>query len=424
MIEKLPNQNLQAEESLITALLINNELYYDLDELQPEHFYRTNHQLIYSAIKHLISTKQVADLVTVADLLTKRKQIDTIGIGTLAQITDSSPIVSNAKHYGDIVRKSFCVRNGTNSLMKLVDMGFSNPDPDEFITAVQKAVMNIDTAEKDTILSGKEIATRSFDRIEKALTDPDSAGLNLGFPDIDEIINVSGSKLILIAARPKVGKTAFMTSIISNMCRFGNTVGCLSLEMDESEITNRFIGELGDINPGRLNYSGDLKPGELNRIADAHGQISDWNIFIDDYGGNIEAVERKCRKLKKLGCQAIFIDQLSKIRGTGSATEVYSKNTSRLALLKKELRIPIFLLCQINREGTAKPTMRNLKQTGMLEEDADMIFILHREPNEDSETDCMLVAHRQGGTKDFKLDFTKIRITFNKVKIIKKENVQ
>lgn len=415
-LDKIPKQEIDAEESLISALLINNENYYDLDELRPDHFYKSAHQIIFNAIITLINQGQPADLVTVVSLLKEQGKLEQIGgAAYIAAISDSAPVATNAKKYGDIIRKAAVVRNGTNELLKLVDKGFSNPNSDDFISEVQRVALGLETADKDTILSGQDIANLSINRIEKALTSPESDGLSTGFFSIDEIVNISGSKLILIAARPKIGKTSLMTSMIRNMCDFGYTVGCLSLEMDEEEITKRWIGELGNINPGRLKYSGGLDRKDLQSIHQAHNQIASWNLFLDDHGGNIDTVERKCRKLKKLGCQIIFIDQLSKISGVGKATEVYSNNTSRLAILKKELRIPIVLLCQINREGTEKPTMGNLKQTGMLEEDADMIFILHRKQGEPTWTDCMLVAHRQGGVQDFELEFTANRMTFNKM---------
>ena len=299
--------------------------------------------------------------------------------------------------------------------MRLVDKGFDNPKPDKFLAEVQGVISEVDTVSDDNIQTGKEIAQKSSKRIHEALNNPDTQGLKTGFYGIDEITNISGSKLILIAARPKVGKTSLMTSIMRNMLDDGVTVGCLSLEMDEGEITNRWIGELADVNPMRFRYNSGFRQDEINRIHDAHFIIDGWNLFLDDKSGDISDIERKCRKMKRLGCEIIFIDQLSKIRGEGKEREVYAKNTARLADLKKELRIPIVLLCQLNREGTERPTMNNLGRTGALEEDADMIFILHREPNESYRTTCALVAHRQGGVQDFELDFTPIRSTFNKI---------
>ncbi|MBU3951014.1 MAG: hypothetical protein KKF12_12240 [Proteobacteria bacterium] len=416
MIDRQLPQNIEIEESLIAALIINNENYHGIEYLAPDDFYSRKNQETFRAIKGLIESNNVADLSTIAKKLQERKVFTLAKGGAfLATMVDNSPLAIDPRATAKIIKGCSIIRRGTHEAMKIADLGFSNPDPDEFISKFQQAAMGLETSKEDEILNGNDLAHETLTRIERAITDPGSDGLLLGFYEIDEITRISGSLLILISARPKVGKTAFMTSIVENMCNFGHTVGVLSLEMDRQELSNRWIAKLADINPMRFNYSGNLTTEEIKRISKACDHMSTWKLFIDDHGGDISDVRRKCRKMKKLGCDAIFIDQLSKIKGKGNQFERYTENCSEIAMLKKELRIPIFLLCQINREAERqnRPTMANLKQTGALEEDADMIFILHREEGEKHKTDVILAAHRHGGTRDFKLHFNPQRIHFS-----------
>lgn len=414
-LQRVPSQNLEAEQSLLSALMINNEYYYDIDFLSADDFYKSAHQKIFTAIKNLIETKYPADLVTVVEYLQDKKELEGIGGASyLAKISDSAPVATNARAYGKIIKKCSVVRTGTVKAMELMEQGFNNPNPAEFIENFQRTAMELDSGKEDSITDAPTFSAWVKNKIKSDIEDANSDGLKTGFMPVDEITNITGSKLILIAARPKIGKTAFMTTVVRNMCEmFGYTVGVLSLEMDKKEIADRWVSGLANINPMRFRYSGGIAQSQLKDIEAACDYLGNWKLFIDDQNCNIEDVKRKCRKMKKLGCQAIFIDQISKISGGDKDNYTrFTHHCNQLALLKKELRLPIFLLCQIKRNTNEKPTMDELKQTGALEEDADMIFILHREREEKRKTELMLVAHRQGGTQDFILDFNPNRILF------------
>jgi len=341
-----------------------------------------------------------------------QSRVPDIDLGLLLRL-NNYPESINPKAHSKVIRACSIVRNISNRCLRLGEKGFNNPDPEKYIDEFYKLTTEIEVNTSDKILTAVEFSHLTYDAIEEALKRKESDGIYLGFNEIDELISLTGSKLILIAARPGVGKTSFLTSIVENICTVGRSAGVLEIEMDNEDIGNRIVGKLANINPQRFKYSGNLKKEDNYKILNACNEISQWKLFIDDSSCKIEDVKRKCRKMKKLGCDAIFIDQLSKIGGSGSQFERYTENCTQIALLKKELRIPIFLLCQINREGSERPTMSNLKQTGMLEEDADLIFILHRKPDEETVTDVILAKHRQGATQEFKLNFNKIRSTFN-----------
>lgn len=414
MIDKVPCQNIKAEEALLCAVMMDNKYIEDIGKLEPQDFYNPKHEVIFKAMLCLINDNSPVDLITVGKKIEHIKA--EFDLSYLALLVDYAEMSLNVKAHSKIIRECSLIRNLTTKAMRVSEIGFNNPDPEEFVDMFYGLTSDLEIDTDDRILNGEEFANSAMDFIEQSILNKNSDGIQLGFRDIDEIVNIFGSKLILIAARPGIGKTAFMTSIVENICSVNRSVGILEIEMDKEEIGNRFIGKLANINPGKFKFSGNLDSEDLDGIKNACAQISRWDLFIDDSGCTIDDVKRKCRKMKKLGCEVIFIDQLSKITGgKGSQFERYTENCSQIALLKKELRIPIFLLCQINREGAEKPTMSNLKQTGMLEEDADMIFILHRDDLTQNETDVMLVKHRQGGVKDFTLTFNRNRITFNKI---------
>jgi len=410
---KLPSHDNNAEESLLISLLSDNQNYYDLEALEPDDFYKLFHKEVFRSIVNLINKQQTADFVTVGHEIKSR--IPDLDLDLLLKL-NSYPESVNPKAHSKVIRACSIVRNISHRCLDLGEKGFNNPDPDKYIDDFYKLTTEIEVNTSDKILTSLEFSNMTYDGIQEALKRKESDGIHLGFPEIDELISLVGSKLILIAARPGIGKTSFLTSVVENMCTVGRSAGVLEIEMDNEDIGNRIVGKLADINPQRFKYSGSIKEDEETKIVNACSEISRWKLFIDDSGCKIEDVKRKCRKMKKLGCDAIFIDQLSKISGTGNQFERYTENCTQIALLKKELRIPIFLLCQINREGAERPTMANLKQTGMLEEDADLIFILHRKPDEEMVTDVILAKHRQGATQEFKLNFNKIRSTFNEVR--------
>jgi len=192
----------------------------------------------------------------------------------------------------------------------------------------------------------------------------------------------------------------------------GVKVGFLSIEMDRDQLAERLLGHEANVNTLCFYARESLTPGSMTDLMDAAGALARLPLYVDDADCKIQDVERKCRKMKKMGCEVIFIDQLSKIRGEDSRKskfETYTDNCSAIALLKKELRLPIFLLCQLNRNveqrSDKRPMLSDLKQTGMLEEDADMVFLLYRpgyyeadnDPGADqSRTDIILAKNRQG----------------------------
>jgi replicative DNA helicase len=409
LLQKTQPQNIDAEEAVLSAIFINSSLLENIPDLKPEYFYKGAHKKIFAAVKTIEQKKEPIDLVSVAQELISRKELESVGGASyLTYISDSVPIAINVKNYAKIVMELAKARELITIASGIIEQGFNYKDIEEYISDSQAKILQVQTTtSQDKIHTMESLVHEALDRIQDAQTRQIEIGYKLGFPTLDTCIQVFGSKLILIAGRPGMGKTALALSIAKYLALREVKVGFLSIEMDKESLTDRLLSIESDINSLCFYARQTLGPESMVHLTNSAELLSTLPIYVDDSDCKIQDVERKCRKMKKLGCDVIFIDQLSKIRGKSNQTkfESYTENCSSIALLKKELRMPIFLLCQLNRAVEAtndkKPSLSHLKQTGMLEEDADMVFLLFRpgyydEDADPSRTEIILAKNRQG----------------------------
>lgn len=253
----------------------------------------------------------------------------------------------------------------------------------EAVARFVRQAMAIQVDTNDSFLDATNLAAETYNLVEDRVTQQQAVGLPLGFLCFDQRCNIRGNLLIVIAGRPAMGKTAFMLTLIRTMLDKGHKIGVFSLEMSRTSLAQRWAMMATGISTVRMNSYEGLDAQELRRVERAFSDAAMWDLMIDDKVNTITAIVRKARKMKRLGVEAIFIDQLSKISGgQGSDFERHTRHCNLLTELKKELDIPIFLLAQINRTAeqtaTKEPLLSHLKQTGAIEEDADMVFLLHR----------------------------------------------
>lgn len=409
LLSKTPPHDMDAEESILSALFINNSGFEQIEDLTPEDFYKGAHKKIFASMLSLRKKKEPVDLVTIAQDLQKKEELESVGgAAYIAYISDSAPMAVNIASYAKIVQDTARVREMITIASEIIDQGLSVKDINQYISESQSKVLNIQTTNsQDQIFDMETLMVDTLDRIEESQQREIGSGHKLGMPKLDNMIRVMGSKLILIAGRPGMGKTALALSMARYLANRSVKVGFLSIEMDKESLSDRLLSIESDINAMCFYAKETLNQADFSKLSMAASNLSCIPIYVDDSDCKIQDVERKCRKFKKMGCEVVFIDQLSKIRGIPGQKkfETYTDNCSSIALLKKELRIPIFLLCQLNRavELTAdkKPTLSHLKQTGMLEEDADMVFLLYRpgyyfEDQDASRTEIILAKNRQG----------------------------
>jgi len=415
MIESyLPPQNKSAEEAVLSALMIFERDPKQISFLDEDDFYFKNNSLIFRAIRCLSKKHEPVDVVSVAQKLGELGDIENIGgISYLTTIMDSAPVAVNFRHYAQIVKDCAVQRKVIFAAQSIVTEGLIKRTPaEELVSMAQSVMLGIKTTgNDDSIVGAVNYADEGLNYIENLSNGMNPNRVKTGFSQFDSICNIMGPLLILIAARPGIGKTSFALSIMRNMLRMEDSVGFLSLEMPKEQIFLRHVAIESGINLARFNLpqgtNGALSEDEWNDVGRMTDMISRLPLAIDDSPASIEDVERKGRIMKeKFDIKALFVDQLSKIKGgRGSLYEIYTSRVNRIADLKKELGIPIFLLAQINRSVTENadkmPTMASLKQTGALEEDADMIFFLNRPGYYDEKIDksiaeINLAKHRNG----------------------------
>ncbi len=434
MQDRLPPQDIQTEQSILSSCLLDSEsLTIALDILQPEDFYKTSHQKIFKTIQHLVSHKKPVDLTTVAACLLESKEINEVGGASyLSTLLTECPIAVNIETYAETVKSKAILRTlikiQTQNISKCYEATTENT-PD-LLDNIQKSVLSVEVGgHKNNFISMSELTGKSYIRYENLQAGKGSKAIKTGLPSVDQITGggFRGSKLILIAARPRIGKTSMMTSMSKNMAVRGHKVGIFSIEMDASELDDRFTSAETGINSLKLSSGKGLGAEDWTAINEAAEEKVRWNILISDEGGlNILKLKREARKMKKAGVEIIFIDQLSKIK-SGIKGSLYEQNTyivNELATLKKELRMPIVLLAQISRRldrSKNKPTLGSLKSTGSLEEDADIILFIHRSyeysKNEEEKYKGVLevAKQRSGPCRSIELNWVPKTTTFTEM---------
>jgi len=394
MKSELPSHDIDAEESLIASLILNNKCFQDCEGLYPGDFYKTSNGLIYQTMVSMLSKKEKIDLSTLWYELKKHPEYKSIqgGAAYLAKISETAAIF-NTKEYVSIIKECSLTRSVKTACMQTID---SNEHGEALLSLAQKTILNIkSTTNEDAIKSIKRIIIDHVERLEKANSTEIGIYYRTGFPRIDNCMKTIGPKLIIIAGRPGAGKTALAVTMARNLDKQHIDVGFLSIEMSEEEIIDRLIAIESGLDSSMLGkYKGLKDKKDIERLNDAGAILYESTIKIDSTGSlDIIDVERKCRKLKQMGSKVIFIDQLSQIGNRqikgGEITALYTENCTRLARLKKELGLPIFLLCQLNRDmknrSGKEPILTDLKQSGKIEEDADVVLFIHRpEEYEDS----------------------------------------
>lgn len=429
---KMPPSNVEMEESILAGCLFNPDCRQDaITYVGVDDFYKTSHRKIFQTISEMTERGEDVDLVTVADALRNKKELNEIGgAHYLASLVDETPIPSNVKNYADKLKKYAQVRQIIrvcgNTMSQCYEQNIA--DLDEVINDFQKSALNIGQTALIPWKTKAEITQNSLERYQQLNEGSTFKAISTGFPLLDRYTGggFRGPKLIIIAARPGVGKTALADNMMYHMCRRGRSVGYFSLEMDSGENDDRWISVDADVNTMKLYAEPGPDKTEWQRIIKVAEKQSDWRLFIDDTGGlKIGEIKRRARQMVRAGAEIIFIDQLSKIGGKRNLSRFdrNSEHVEELSFLKKELRIPIVLLAQLNRKleerSNKRPILSDLKNTGQLEEDADIVLLGYRPgvyeeeeaPNPEL-AEWEIAKNRQGALKTIPMLFNRRRVKF------------
>ena len=427
---KVPPHSIQGEQSVLGGLMLDDEAWDRVaDKVVSTDFYRREHQLIFSAMANLAEQNQPLDVVTIAEELERRSELEEIGgmpyLGTLANET---PSASNIDAYAKIVREQSVVRQLIKIGNKIADSGY-RPDGrtvDQLLDEAGNRVFQIAEQQSRGMVGFKAIShllTNTVNRIEELFNNDDAlTGLSSGFNDFDaRTSGLQKSDLIIIAGRPSMGKTTFAMNIAENVAiGSGMPVAIFSMEMPSESLTMRMISSLGRINQQSVR-SGRLEEDDWPRVTSAVSILSQAKMFIDDTPAlSPTEVRARCRRLMKDHGQLglIVLDYLQLMQapesGENRATEI-STISRNLKALAKELDVPIIALSQLNRSleqrPNKRPVMSDLRESGAIEQDADLIAFIYRDEvyNEDSpdkgKAEIIISKQRNGPIGTFNLTF-------------------
>lgn len=394
-LQKIPPHDDEAEQAVIGSMLTDKDAVASAMEiLRPQDFYRNDNSTIYEAVSNVYSKGEPVDLITIKDELTSMGKFEAVGgIEYLALLPEKVPTTANVEKYIKIVENKSLLRYLIKTANELIDLGYSqNEEVEEIMDGAQKKIYEVMQKKSQRGYSSiKDILVKSFEELEELSNNKKHiTGVASGFADLDH--KTSGfhkSELILIAARPAMGKTAFALNIATNAAIHANQpVIVFSLEMSKEQCANRILCSQAMVDSQKVTR-GDLSEEEWEKLAFASGELSESaGIYIDDTPGiTVAEIRAKCRKLDiEKGLGLIVIDYLQLIRGSGktaSREQEIAEISRSLKILAKEINVPVIALSQLSRSPEARtdhrPMLQDLRESGSIEQDADMVMFIYRD---------------------------------------------
>ncbi len=395
---RLPPQSTEAEQSLLGGLLLESRHFDEVsNQIEHDDFYNQNHTRIYQTIQKLLEQSQPVDVVTVSEELERNDELERIGgLAYLGSLANNTPSTANIVTYSKIIRERSILRKLINASSDIADSAYNleGRKPREVLDRAEQAIFNIsetDGRKQEGFQAITSLVAKSVDRIE-SLHESGSTitGISTGYTKLDDMTSgLQKGDLIVVAGRPSMGKTSFCMNLAEYAAiEQGMKVAVFSMEMPGEQLATRLISSIGRVNAGRLR-SGQLSDDDWPRISNAIRLLNDANIHVDDSAGltPIE-IRSKARRLAREvgGLDMIVIDYLQLMQSSEStenrATEI-SNMTRSLKMLAKELNLPLIILSQLNRSlenrPDKRPIMSDLRESGAIEQDADVIFFIYRD---------------------------------------------
>lgn len=440
-IEKIPPQNTEAEQSLLGSLLIDKDAIIKIaDIIAPEDFYKDIHRIIYDCMVELYKKREPIDLLSLGNKLEEKKQLEQIGgRAYLISLSNTVATASNVGHYAQIVQKKASLRRLINAAGDITQLGYEETEDVEALLdkAEQKLFSVSQKYLRQAFVPIRNVLDEAFERIDELHRERGKLrGISTGFNGLDSMLaGLQKSDLVILAARPSVGKTSLALDIARQAAmRNKASVGIFSLEMAKEQLVDRFICaeanvDLWKMRTGRLSEQGEND--EFRRIGHALGALSESKIFIDDTAmANVMEIRTKARRLQmEHGLDLLVIDYLqlmeSRSRSESRVQEV-AEITRALKGIARELNIPVLALSQLSRAVEARtpaiPKLADLRESGSIEQDADVVLFIYRkemdktshetQDGEKNIADIYIAKHRNGPTGMVKLFFDEKRVCF------------
>ena len=440
MADRLPPQNLDAEQSVLGSLLIDRDAIIQVAPiLKHDDFYQPSHGTIYQAIAELYARQEPTDVVTLTDELARRDKLEMAGgVSYLTSLVSVVPTAVHVEYYARIVERNATLRRLIDAGTKVVGIAFRDGiDTQEALDEAEQAVFDVS---QNRVPRGfipiRDVLDELFDELSEG--GGRVMGVPTGFVGLDRVLGgLQKSDLIIIAARPSVGKTALALSMAYNAAvQHKRIVGFISLEMSAQQIVQRLLAAETGINSHRLRM-GQIDDSERSAISRAFGRLSEASIFIDDGGSStVNDVRTKARRLQaEFGLDLLVIDylQLMQSRRSDNRVQEISEISRGLKQVARELNIPVVALSQLSRAVESrsghKPLLSDLRESGSIEQDADVVMLIYREDRYDPETtrkgiaEIDIAKHRNGSTATVSLRFFEATTRFADLEVYREEPV-
>ncbi len=415
----VPPHNIEAEQAVLGCMLLDSDVIPTVTELiRSSDFYREDHREICEAIIDIVENAGPVDIITVAEQLQQRGTLEKVGgIDYLASITSAVPTTANARHYAKIVEEKSLLRRLIKAAQDIAGMSYDEAEEAEFVLdKAEKAIFDIiERRSTQGFTHIKDVLLETFSRLEELYNSKSPiTGVPTGFTDLDmKTAGLQNSDLILIAARPGMGKTAMALNIAQYAAVQKHVpVALFNLEMSKDQLVNRMLCSEVMVDSHKMR-TGKLDDEDWKKIARALGPLSEAPIYIDDTPGlTVMDIRAKCRRLKlekRLGL--VVIDYLQLMRGRGRAEnrqQEVSEISRSLKILAKELNVPVVTMSQLSRGPESRtdhrPMLSDLRESGAIEQDADIVMFLYRDDyyNPDSDkkniAEVIIAKHRNGST--------------------------
>lgn len=434
---RVPPQSLDAEKALLGSVMVRESALHDvIEKIRPEMFYAGKHAQIYEAMLDLFSDGTAIDLLSLSDKLEARDQLTDVGDSEyLTEIVNTVPSASNIEHYADIVKKKYMMRELIKAGDDVTQLGFEEDgDLDDILDEAEKRLYDItDEESRSNFVAMSDELEEAFERLERLSEAPDELrGIPTGFPRLDDKLSgLQPSDMVILAARPSMGKTSLALDIIRQTAIGHDTSICLfSMEMSSQQLVDRMLAAQSRVDAWKLRTGKVRADTEFQKLRDALGQLSQAPIFIDDTpGNNIIRMRSVARRLKREeGLDLIVVDYLQLMQPTGRAKNSDSmvfqitEISRSLKILAKEMGVPVLVLSQLSRaveKRQGRPKLSDLRDSGSIEQDADVVMFIHnddkyKEHKEDKDniTEILIEKHRNGPTGKIDLYFDDKKSSF------------
>ncbi|OZV14127.1 replicative DNA helicase [Tissierella sp. P1] len=425
---RIPPHSLEAEQSVLGAMILDKEaINTAIEIIRPDDFYKEANREIFEAILVLFNKNEPVDLITLSEELKRRGTLEnTGGVTYLANLSSAVATTANVKYYCKIVEEKSILRRLIKSCDDVIAKSYENSDEvNSIIEKAEKSIFDITQGRhREGFSPLNEVLLSSFSQIEERAANQGSlTGLTTGFIDLDnKLSGLQKSDLVLLAARPSMGKTAISVNIVTNAALKANAnVAIFSLEMSKEQLVQRMISATAHVDLQKI-ISGRLSEEEWIQVINSMGPLSQANIFIDDTAGiSLMEMKAKCRRLKiEKGLDLVMIDYLQLMQLDGhqeSRQQEISAISRGLKALAKEMECPVIALSQLSRapelRADHRPILSDLRESGAIEQDADVVLFLYRDEyyHDDSEKknigEVIIAKHRNGPTGSIELVFKK-----------------